>query len=112
MIDIKGLIPMRNEGWIIGFSLRAALAWMDSIIVLNHASTDNTREILEEIQGEVGRERLTVIDHPDPIWRDVNQRQQHRNPNPAPEGCLFFGGWFGFCRFFRLNNAFLLPGGE
>lgn len=72
---ITGLLPVRNEGWILGFSVRAHLMWMDDLIVLNHASTDSTREILEEIQGEVGRERLEVIDYPDPIWRDTAQRQ-------------------------------------
>lgn len=89
MIEIKGLIPVRNEGWIIGFSLRAALMWMDSLVVLNHASTDDSREILEEIQGEVGRERLTILDHSDLIWRDVLQRQMLLEAGRREDGEFF-----------------------
>jgi hypothetical protein len=72
---ITELLPVRNEEWCIGFSLRAHLMWADDAIVLNHASTDNTRGILEEIQDEVGKDRLTIIDHMDPVWRDTTQRQ-------------------------------------
>ena len=73
---ITGLLPARNEDWIIGFSLRAHLMWMDDVIVLNHASTDGTGEILRQIQTEVGKDRLLIVEHADPVWRDTNQRQR------------------------------------
>jgi len=74
-MKITGLLPVRNEEWIIGFSLRAHLMWMDDLIVLNHASTDRTKDILEQIRSEVGNDRLMIVDHPDPVWRDTTQRQ-------------------------------------
>lgn len=69
------LMVARNEGWILGFSLRAALAWADGAVVLNHASTDGTAEVLDEIQHQVG-ERLTILSEPDPEWRQFEYRQR------------------------------------
>jgi hypothetical protein len=86
---ITGLLPVRNEEWIIGFSLRTHLMWMDDVIVLNHASTDRTREILEEIQGEVGQDRLLIVDHPNPVWSDTGQRQRLLELGRQRDGELF-----------------------
>lgn len=73
-MQIEALVPVRNEDWIIGFSLRAALRWCDHAVVLNHASTDRTAEILEEIQRETGR--VTIFNEPDPKWDEMNHRQR------------------------------------
>lgn len=67
-------MPVRNEDWVIGLSIRAALRWCDGMAVLNHASTDRTAEILEEIQRETGR--LNIIHEPSPEWNEMNHRQR------------------------------------
>ncbi len=56
-------------------SARVALKWNDSLIVLNHASTDRSLEILEE----VGREhpgRVHVITESNPNWSEMAHRQR------------------------------------
>jgi glycosyltransferase involved in cell wall biosynthesis len=74
-MKIIGILPARNEDWILGFSVRSALMWMDELIVMNHASTDHTVEILRKIQTEVGHS-LTVIDQPNPAWMQYEYRQE------------------------------------
>jgi hypothetical protein len=74
-VKITGLMPVRNEDWILGFALRADLMWMDEMVLLLHSCTDHSREIAEQVQAEVGKDRLEILENPDPVWRDMNQRQ-------------------------------------
>lgn len=69
------LMVARNEAHIVGFSLRAALRWVDEAVVLDHASTDQTPKILREIREEVG-DRLVILTEPDPEWRQFEYRQR------------------------------------
>lgn len=73
-MKLSGILPSRNEDWILGFSVRSALMWMDELIVMDHASTDRTAEILKKIQAEVGP-RLTVLNQPDTLWMQYEYRQ-------------------------------------
>jgi hypothetical protein len=68
-------MPVRNEAWILGASLRAALAWCDEVIVLNHASTDNTEEIVCEVMEE-HQGRVVLIGEPCASWSEMNHRQR------------------------------------
>ena len=70
-----GIMPVRNEEWVIGLSLRAALLWMDAIVVLNHCSTDGTADILAQVEGE-HRGRVKVINESDPTWYEMAHRQK------------------------------------
>lgn len=38
-------IPVRNEAWCLGLTLRAVLMWCDEVIVLLHCCTDATEAI-------------------------------------------------------------------
>lgn len=67
-------MPAHNEGWAIGMSARVALRWCDALVVLNHASTDNTAAILAEVEAE-NPGRVVVIDEPDPAWNEMQHRQ-------------------------------------
>src|SRR5258707_13829349 len=67
------LMPARNESWVIGFSARAALMWCDELIILNHASTDNTGAIIQDIALETRRVRYMYV--PDPCWTEMSHRQ-------------------------------------
>lgn len=75
MITI-GIMPARNEGWVIGLTARALLGWVDALIVLDHASTDETPDILATIQREVGAQRLKVLKEYGPIWEEMRHRQR------------------------------------
>ena len=72
---IVSITPARNESWVLGFSLRAALRWVDHAVVLVHASTDGTLDVARAVQVEhVGR--VTIIEESDPVWREMAQRQR------------------------------------
>lgn len=71
---IVAIMPARNEAWIIGLSIRAALEWVDHIVVLDHASTDETPAILSAIKRETGR--LTILREESPEWAEMHHRQR------------------------------------
>lgn len=48
-MKLIGLMIARNESWILGCSLRAALEWCDEVVFVDHASMDGTDGILREI---------------------------------------------------------------
>lgn len=68
------LMIARNEEWVIGESLRAALRWCDAAIVMNHASTDGTAARVEEVQREHPG-RIQLLHQSDPTWREMRDRQ-------------------------------------
>lgn len=57
-MKLIGMMAMRNEDWVIGLSVRAALKWCDALVILLHECTDRTMEILREIEDEVGPDRM------------------------------------------------------
>ena len=72
---ICGLMPARNEAWVIGYSARAALRWVDHLIILAHACRDDTVAIAIQVQLETGN-RVTIIVEPNPDWREAENRQR------------------------------------
>lgn len=70
---IAGML-CRNESWIIGLSLRAALTWSDSVIVLQHNCFDNTRDIVAAVAREYP-DRVDVILSLDVNWNEMPMRQ-------------------------------------
>lgn len=70
-----GLMPVRNEAWIVGMTARAALMWCDSLVIHEHATTDNTREVLLALRDEYpGRVILQFSACTD--WQEMDQRQE------------------------------------
>jgi hypothetical protein len=49
-MKLIGMMMARNEDWIIGLSLRAALAWCDEMIVMLHRCSDETVRIVTGVQ--------------------------------------------------------------
>jgi len=74
-MKLVGLMPVRNEAWCLGLTLRAALLWCDTVICADHGSTDSSREIMEGIAQEVGLSRLIIRDDREQEWREMEQRQ-------------------------------------
>lgn len=73
-VNIVGLMPCRNEAWTLGLTLRAALMWCDQVVILDHCSTDNSRDIALAT-GEESK-RVTVICEDDPVWHEMAHRQR------------------------------------
>ncbi len=74
-MKIIGTMSARNEDWCLGLTARAALLWLDDLVILNHASTDSTAAIA----GAVALEhpgRVHIIGEEDPVWREMAHRQR------------------------------------
>jgi Glycosyl transferase family 2 len=84
---IIGLMPARNESWVLRYSARAALQWVDHLIILAHACKDDTVAIAEQIQSETGR--VTVIVEPNPDWREADNRQRMLETGRRLGGTIF-----------------------
>src|SRR5882724_7954080 len=72
-MNLVGIMPVRNEDWILGLSLRVALMWCDEVLVLMHQCTDRTSDIIEEVSKEnCGCIWLRVDDTQ---WDEMRHRQ-------------------------------------
>ena len=67
-MKIVGIMPVRNEDWILGLSLRVALKWCDQVIVGDHGCTDGSRDIMNELG-------VIVRDDRESGWQEMEQRQ-------------------------------------
>jgi hypothetical protein len=73
-MKLIALMPVRNEAWILGLSARVALMWCDALIVLDHASTDGTWAIIEDVMAE-HRGRILSTREENPDWNEMVHRQ-------------------------------------
>ena len=70
-MKLVGIMPVRNEDWCLGFTLRVALKWCDQLIVADHGCTDGSRAIMESL----GRDGVIVRDDREDRWNEMQQRQ-------------------------------------
>lgn len=73
-MKLIGLMPVRNEDWVLGLSARVALKWCDSLAILDHASEDGTHEIVEALSVEYPG-RIISIRNENTEWREMQHRQ-------------------------------------
>src|SRR5690348_12957855 len=74
-MKLIGLMPVRNEAWCLGLTLRVALMWCDEVVVFLHACTDRSFEIVREIREEAGVDRVALSVYSNPIWNEMLHRQ-------------------------------------
>jgi glycosyltransferase involved in cell wall biosynthesis len=74
-MNLTAIMPARNEGWVLGLSARAALKWCDSIVVLNHASRDETGAIIDAMAAEFPG-RVYGLHIEEDGWAEMSHRQQ------------------------------------
>lgn len=74
-MNLVAIMPARNEGWVLGLSARAALRWCDHVVILDHASTDDTPEIIKAIEAEFPT-RVVLIREESPEWAEMAHRQK------------------------------------
>ena len=65
----------RNESHEIGLTLRAMLMFCDSAVVLVHACTDNTGDIVQQIKSENPGRVQELYDHSE-LWDEMGQRNR------------------------------------
>jgi glycosyltransferase involved in cell wall biosynthesis len=75
IVKLVGLMTVRNEEWVLGLSLRAALLFVDEMVVLDHASNDGTADLLDRIAAEHPG-RVHHLRENDLVWREVAIRQR------------------------------------
>lgn len=69
------MMACRNEDWVLGTSVRVALEWCDSIVILDHASTDDSAAIIEDLKQEHGS-RIIRLWTSDSSWDEMEHRQK------------------------------------
>jgi glycosyltransferase involved in cell wall biosynthesis len=74
-MKLVGMTSVRNEDWVLGLSLRAALLFLDEVVVLDHCSSDRTPELLASIAAEHPG-RLHCLTEGDPVWRETAIRNR------------------------------------
>ncbi len=74
-MKLVALMPARNEEWILRLSARVALMWCDHLVLLDHASTDATPEIMAEVAAEHPA-RVTILTETDHTWSEMSHRQR------------------------------------
>jgi hypothetical protein len=74
-MKLVGLMPVRNEAWCLGLTLRAALMWCDEVLVLLHACTDQSKRIVVETSLEFP-DRVWWIEKADGKWDEMGHRQE------------------------------------
>jgi len=75
-MKIVAIMPARNEDWVLGLSARALLQWVDELVILDHCSTDASREIERQLIWENDLDRVSTIEVEDPVWFEMAHRQK------------------------------------
>ena len=72
---LVALALVRNEAWVLRYSARVVLSWVDHLVILDHASTDATPEVISELADEHPG-RITRLHEPGPTmnWMATRQR--------------------------------------
>jgi hypothetical protein len=76
-MKIIALMVVRNESWVLGASLRAALKWCDGAAILLDRCTDSTVDIVKEIAKETDREVTCSETDPSEHWDEMHHRQRN-----------------------------------
>lgn len=74
-MKLVGVMAVRNEQWVLGLSLRAALLAVDELVVLDHASSDGTPALIDCVAREHPG-RVHTLYEDDPVWREASIRQR------------------------------------
>lgn len=73
-MNLVSLTVARNEACFIGLSLRVALKWCDSSVILLHSCVDRTREIVEQVAAE-NPGRVRILEDNNAWWSEMAHRQ-------------------------------------
>ena len=72
-MNLVGLMLVRNSDWVIGLTLRAALMYCDSVVVLMHRCEDRTAEIVRQVEWET--RRVAIFEDQAQEWEEMRLRQ-------------------------------------
>lgn len=72
---IRGMMLCRNERWILGCTIRAALRWVDDLYILDDDSTDGTSDLINQLQKEYPKRIKPYYWPHDEYWKEMDARQ-------------------------------------
>ena len=75
MTHIVGLMLARNEEWILECTIPAAMEWVDTLVVLDHASTDSTPQIIASMIDRFPGRIVSLEVHDTEHWDEMDHRQ-------------------------------------
>lgn len=87
-MKLTGLMKVRNEQWVLGLSLPAALRALDEVVIVDHCSTDRTPEIIAEAAADHPG-RVHAIAWDDPRWAEASIQQALLERGRAEGGTHF-----------------------
>lgn len=73
-MKIVGIMPVHNEAWCLGLTLRSLANWCDEIVVMLHNCSDDSERIAYEVKDETGR--VVLLHETDPTWHEMPMRQR------------------------------------
>jgi hypothetical protein len=73
-VKLDAIIPVHNEAWALGLTLRAILEWCDEAVVLLHACVDDSERIALQVAEET--KRVRVMWEPSREWQEMPMRQR------------------------------------
>jgi hypothetical protein len=87
-MKLVGLMIVRNEAWCLPATLPVALDWLDALVVLVHASVDQTVPIVAQFAAK-NPKRLVWGELADPDWNETTYRSRALNIGRAMGGTHF-----------------------
>lgn len=76
-MNLIALMPVKNESWVLRASAEIALQWCDGLVILDHSSTDDTPEILNQLWEKYSPEdRIRILRSKDEQWNEMDHRQR------------------------------------
>lgn len=74
-MNIVGLMPVRNASWTIKFTIPSLMSWVDHLCVLDHASVDDTWDVLLGLKEAIPG-RITLHKEENPVWNEMEHRDR------------------------------------
>jgi hypothetical protein len=74
-MKLVGIMPVRNEDWILGLSARVALKWCDVLIMGLHNCIDQSEEIADHLMMDEKHDRVISVNLPPGPWDEMRHRQ-------------------------------------
>lgn len=74
-MKLVGVLPVRNESWILRCTLPAMLTWLDEVVVLLHGCTDRSEAIVKQLAGDGGGRVSRLYRDADEHWQEMEHRQ-------------------------------------
>ncbi len=74
-MKLTALMLVRDEAWILPYTIKAALMWCDDVVVLDHASTDGTAALIQDMERRYPKVVRYEYEEGS-VWREMEFRHR------------------------------------